>query len=239
MDLGKERTRALNGLQAACSSFVGTKAPAPEAAVLVLGDSEFGAVEVLRQLEAWGWHYTLRQKGSHRAGVSAGVSMQWRTLSGLGCQGQSLWFESVLLTQQHAHPTNLLLHWQQGEKEAWLLATNLPDARTALAAYRKRMWIEEMFGDFKKHGCDLEATHLHHFARLSRLTLAVVLLFVWMVAMGAHLIKRGKRRLVDRNDRRDLSLFRLGWNWLERLLAQQNVPKTLVSLHALPKLSGR
>ncbi len=215
-----------------------------DAVVVVLGDSEFGAVEVLRQLEAWGWHYVLRQKGSHRAGVSAGVSasvsgVEWRTLAGLSCRGKSLWFDRVLLTRQHAHPTNVLLHWQQGQKEAWLLATNLPDARTTLAAYRKRMWIEEMFGDFKKHGCDLEATHLRHFSRLSRLTLAVVLLFVWMVALGAQAVKRGQRRLVDRNDRRDLSLFRIGWNTLERLLAQQNLPKTLVPIHALPKLSGR
>ena len=42
--------------------------------------------------------------------------------------------------------------------------------------YRCRMWIEEMFGDMKKHGFDLEMTHLRHFLRLSRLTMAVCLL---------------------------------------------------------------
>jgi hypothetical protein len=38
------------------------------------------------------------------------------------------------------------------------------------------MWIEEMFGDLKGHGFDLESTHLRYFLRLARLTLAVVLL---------------------------------------------------------------
>jgi hypothetical protein len=32
--------------------------------VLRVEDSEFGAVEVLRQLDGWGWQYVLRQKGN-------------------------------------------------------------------------------------------------------------------------------------------------------------------------------
>jgi hypothetical protein len=31
-------------------------------AVLLVGDCEFGSIEVLRQLEAWHWDYVLRQK---------------------------------------------------------------------------------------------------------------------------------------------------------------------------------
>ena len=36
--------------------------------------------------------------------------------------------------------------------DPWCLATNLPDKRMALRFYRFRGWLEEMFGDFKKHG---------------------------------------------------------------------------------------
>jgi hypothetical protein len=42
----------------------------PGARVLVVGDSEFGAIKVIQQLEAWGWYYVLRQKGSHRVDVA-------------------------------------------------------------------------------------------------------------------------------------------------------------------------
>ena len=77
-----------------------------------------------------------------------------------------------------------------------------------------------MFGDFKKHGFDLESTHLRHFRRLSRLTLAVALLYVWLVAYGSYVVKTGQRYLVDRSDRRDLSLFRIGFDMLERRLAR-------------------
>jgi hypothetical protein len=69
-----------------------------------------------------------------------------------------------------------VLHWKKGEKEPWLLATNFSGSREALLAYKKRMWIEEMFADFKGHGFDLQSTRLRRFGRLSRLTLAVAML---------------------------------------------------------------
>jgi hypothetical protein len=81
------------------------------------------------------------------------------------------------------------------------------------------MWIEELFGDLKKHGFDLESTRLRHVLRLSRLTLMVCWLYLWLVALGEDLWHRGWRTQVDRTDRRDLSIFRLGWDWLERQLA--------------------
>jgi hypothetical protein len=75
-----------------------------------------------------------------------------------------------------------------------------------------------MFGDLKGRGFNLEDSHLSHFLRLSRLTLAVVLLYVWLVAFGSRVIKNGPRSLVDRPDRRDFSIFRIGYNMIERLL---------------------
>jgi len=135
-------------------------------AVLLVGDCEFGAVEILRQLDRWHWDYVLRQK-----------------------------------TSTHT-----------------CLATNLPDLRLALQAYARRMWIEEMFGDLKRHGFDLETTMLRHARRLSRLTLAVALLYVWCIAVGTHTIRAGRRHLVDRKDRRDLSIFQIGLRYLEHQL---------------------
>ncbi len=107
---------------------------------------------------------------------------------------------------------------RKGEKEPWLIATNLPSSWLTKQFYSRRMWIDEMFGDFKRHGWDLEQTRLHHFRRLSRLTLAVALLYLWLVAFGVQIIKRGLRHLVDRTDRRDLNLFRIGYDALERFL---------------------
>jgi Transposase DDE domain len=204
--------------------------------VSVVGDSEFGAVKVIEQLEEWGWHYVLRQKRSHLVG---GGGDGWEPLGeSIERAGQTRWMENVFLSRLHAHRTNLLLHWKGGETEPWLLATDLPAPRQALSAYRRRMWIEEMFADFKGHGFDLESTQLRRFGRLSRLTLAVAMLYVWLVVYGAEVVKRGQRRLVDRSDRRDHSLFRLGYNMLDRCLAQGMRPFVRLLPSSLPKLSG-
>jgi len=110
------------------------------------------------------------------------------------------------LTQKHLDATGLLACWKPGEDEPWLLATNLPDVTTTLRACRYRMWIEEMFGDWKGHGLDLERTRLGHFLRPTRLTFAVPLWYLWLVTRGSQMIKAGQRRLVDHRNRRDLLL---------------------------------
>jgi len=201
--------------------------------VLLVGDSEFGAVEVIRQLEIWKWWYVLRQKANHQ--VKLGESGWQRFGDLIERPGQSRWLGHGLLTAEHAHPTHLLAHWKTGEKEPWLLATNLPSRRETLRAYRRRMWIEEMFGDMKGNGFDLESTHLRHFLRLSRLTLAVVLLYVWLISTGSRAIKNGQRHLVDRAERRDLSIFQIGLRWVERRLTNA-LP---VSIRLRPVYGGK
>jgi hypothetical protein len=188
----------------------------PGIAVLLVGDCEFGSVEVLRQVEAWKWDYVLRQKTTTH--VCLAQETEWKNFgSYLVKAGQSLWLGTGWLTESKIHWTNLLIHWKIGEKEPWCLATNLPDRQMALRAYARRMWIEEMFGDLKRHGFDLESTMLHSFIRLSRLTLAVALLYVWLISTGTQAVQDGLRHLVDRKDRRDLSLFQIGWRIIERL----------------------
>ena len=94
------------------------------------------------------------------------------------------------------------------------------------------MWLDEAFGDFKKHGFDLESTRIRHIIRLSRLTLAVALLYFWLVTFGSQAINNGKRHLVDRKDRSDLSIFRIGFDMFERCLLN-NEP---ISIRSVPYL---
>jgi hypothetical protein len=186
-------------------------------AVLLVGDCEFGAVEVLRQLDQWHWDYVLRQKARTR--VCLWRASEWHSFgSWLEKPGQSKWLGSGYLTKNHIFPVNLLVHWKVGEAEPWCLATNLPDQQMTLLAYSRRMWIEEMFGDLKKHGFDLESTMLRHPERLSRLTLAVALLYVWSVSIGTKTIQNSLRHMVDRNERKDLSIFQIGLRFIERQL---------------------
>jgi hypothetical protein len=202
--------------QMALLSYIHELMPAGKR-VIALGDTEFGDVDVQKLLQKWHWKYVLRQHGRYLLKRKGQCNLQ-RLDSLVSQPGQQLWLEDCQLTAKYLHRVNLLAYWQPGEEEPWLLATNLDDPRLTLKAYRVRMWIEETFGDLKKHGFDLESTHLRNFLRLSVLTLAVMLLYIWLLAFGSQVIKSGQRHLVDRNDRRDYSLFRIGRNMAERLL---------------------
>lgn len=192
--------------------------------VLIVGDSEFGNVPVMQMLDGWGWFYVFRQRSNHWVQLTS--QNEWVKFGSLITQhGQNQWLGQALLTQVHKYSVNLYIEWRPGEKEAWLLATNLNTKRATQRAYKRRMWIEELFGDMKKNGFDLERTKLQHFNRLSRLTLAVVLLTVWLIDTGSRVIKNGLRTWVDRKERRDYSIFRNGFNFVKRKIAQKIMPK--------------
>ncbi len=211
----------------------------PGTRVLLVGDSEFAGEKLLKQVRRWRWQYALRQRGDYL--VRRTGSRTWQPFRDLvSCPGQGAWWPQAVLTRQGQIRTALLAYWQPGEDEPWLLATNLPDAWRTRQVYARRMWIEEMFGDMKGHGFDLETTHLRHTQRLSRLTLAVCLLYVWLLLTGHRVVKAGLRHLVDRHERRDLSHFRIGWDFIERCLAWlvAVIVSFPVSLPPTPLVSG-
>ncbi len=51
------------------------------------------------------------------------------------------------------------------------------------------MWVEEMYGDLKGHGFDLETIHLKSAQRIARLFLAVSIVFVWLISLGSWVVK--------------------------------------------------
>lgn len=183
--------------------------------VVLLGDSEFTPLQGL--LEQWGWYFVLRQKGSHQ--IRPALTAPWQRVDELLTRpGQRVWLEGALLTHKYQYQTNFLAVWQRGHAQPWLLATNLPCARAAVRSYQKRMWIEAMFGDFKKHGFDLEKSRLGDFQSLSRLTFVVAILYLALITLGVSVVKRGHRHLVDRRERRDLSIFRIGYDMFEHYI---------------------
>jgi hypothetical protein len=202
--------------QLALLSYVKTLLP-DDAVVFLVGDCEFGSVKVQKWLDQQHWWYVLRQKTY--TSIFLNQSSQWKRFgSFIHRADQSLWLGKGYLTAKEIYPTSLLVHWAVGEEEPWCLATNLPDRTMTLKYYQRRMWTEELHGDLKKHGFDLESTMLQDFDKLSRLTLAVAFLYVWLISVGGRTIHDGLRHLVDRNDRRDLSIFQIGLRYIQRRL---------------------
>jgi hypothetical protein len=190
------------------------------AQVTLLGDAGFESVHLLHWLRGQGWHFVLRHPGKNQVRWQG---QDWIKLSQIPIQeGQTRTIGWVHVTaKQDAGPFWLTIHWASGEEEPWfLLADDQPTARKRqpVVLYRVRMWTEEMYGDLKGHGFDLEATQLDDGERISRLVLAVCIAFVWLITLGSRLVKQGLRHFVDVKSRRDKSYFRIGWDWIQRCL---------------------
>lgn len=214
--LGHSRGHSGQYQQLALLEYVRQLVPA-KANVCLVGDTEFGHCLVLENSDHWHWAYVLRQSGHQLVWTQDKAG--WQALGEiLKVPGEWRWLPNTVLTQASAYPSHLLLYWRQGEKRPWLLATKLTDPILIMRTYTRRMWIEELFGDLKKHGFDLESSHMQSFLHLSRLTLAVALLYVWLVTEGAQALIQGRSTQVDRSNRRDLSLFRIGLELVEQAL---------------------
>ena len=197
--------------------------------IWVVGDTEFQSVRLLRWFRRRHWHFVIRQQGKNKV---CWHQQPWIKINALNLeQGQTRVIGWVRLTRKHNHGWYwLLLHWEIGEDEPWYLVSDQSGKTELLKCYRKRMWVEEMYGDMKGHGFDLEATHLKHADRISRLFLGVCIVFVWLITLGSWVVKNGYRHLVDHKSRRDKSYFRIGWDWIE-LCFRLNRP---FSLHFKP-----
>lgn len=186
-----------------------------EAEVWLLGDAGFESVHLFDWLTAHNWHFVLRHPGKNQVRWRG---QPWVKLGEILVQpGETLTIGWVELTAKHAAgPYWLTIHWATGEEEPWFLLSDCTDDRQLIRLYRIRMWTEELYGDLKGHGFDLEATHLDDADRIARLVLAVCINFVWFIALGVWIVKRGWRHLLDHRSRRDKSYFRLGLDWLDR-----------------------
>ena len=183
--------------------------------IWVLGDSEFQSIPLLKWFGKQGWNFVIRLKGSVKIKRKG---FDWIKISSLPLsEGETYYAGWVRVTEKHdAGWYWLILHWEKGENEPWYLLSNKEGKRRLIKYYRRRMWIEALFGDVKGHGFDLEATHLKNAARINRLVLAVFIIFVWLISLGCWVVKRGYRHYVDVKSRRDKSYFRIGLDWIER-----------------------
>lgn len=192
----------------------------PDVRVILLGDAGFESVHLCTWMKAKQWNFVLRHPGKNQV---RWPGQDWIKLGHIAiAEGQTRSIGWVRLTEKHdAGPFWLTIHWAPGEDEPWFLIADEPPKshkRQHIARYRIRMWTEEMYGDMKGHGFDLEATHLDDADRISRVVLAVCIAFVWLITLGARIVKKGLRHFVDVKSRRDKSYFRIGWDWFQRCM---------------------
>jgi hypothetical protein len=200
--------------------------------VVLLGDAEYDTTEMLIWIEKnTAWKYVLRT--SPQIYVQTNESSQPIRDYPLK-KGQLFSLKNVGFTQTSTVTLNAIGWWGSEYEEPIFLITNLEDAYEACRYYRRRFRIETFFSDQKSRGFHIHKSHLADPARLSRLLIAACLAYIWMIMQGLRVIAEGKLALIDRGDRRDKSLFRLGLDWLKYTL-KHSIDFQPVFLFMLPE----
>jgi len=109
--------------------------------------------------------------------------------------------------------------WRAEDKDPWLLLTDLPATQARCTEYRRRMWQEEGFRDWKSFGWNWQKSRVRVPERVDRLLLILALATLWMAVLAQHILRRGFRPLLEPRTTRCYSYFQLSLHYLTRLLA--------------------
>ncbi len=82
-------------------------------------------------------------------------------------------------------------------EEGWFILTNFETLELAIAAYKRRFNIEEMFRDFKKGGYNLEDTNVCG-DRLISLILLIAIAYTSATIHGQQIKQKGVQKYVGR-----------------------------------------
>ncbi len=190
--------------------------------VVILGDAEFSNEPVIKFCRDQQWDFVLRFQSSYKVQLETGGDWQsaQEVYQAAGLKpGQVRHWKIAAFTEAHQHSQLMMtVHWAEDEEEPICLISNLTSSQEPHLIYDKRFWVETLFGNCKSRGFQLDRILMTDPAHIDRLILAIAIATCLMLGLGTHLIVSNQQDQVDRADRRDLSLFQLGWRWFYRLL---------------------
>ncbi len=167
----------------------------------MLGDREFCSIKLANWLREEGLMFCLRLKKNEFIEVENGIMAE---LNNLGLKpGVSFFIKGVKVTKnQRIDGFNLAAKWKRkiggmASKEGWFILTNLDNLELAIASYKERFGIEEMFRDFKSGGYNLEDTNVSG-NRLISLILIIAIAYSLATFKGQIIKSKGVQKYVGR-----------------------------------------
>jgi hypothetical protein len=190
-----------------------------DAQVILVADGEFDGVNYQRTLNFWGWKYVSRT-GKNICLSTEDHEFSFNEMGQAIEPGEKLVASEVFFSQEEYGPVTAIAWWRMDCEEPIFLVTNMESHDLASIYYQKRFKIETFFSDQKSRGFYLHKSHLSDPDRLSRLLIAACLAYIWMIYLGQEALRKGWDKLFHRKSRCDLSLFQIGLNALDHLLAE-------------------
>jgi hypothetical protein len=184
--------------------------------VVLLGDAEYDTTEMIEWVEKnTAWKYVLRTSPQ----IYVQTDQQEQAIRDYPLEkGKVLFLPRAGFTQTASLTLNVVGWWASRYEEPIFMVSNLDNPYQACRYYRRRFRIETFFSDQKSRGFHIHKSHLSNPARLSRLLMAACLAYIWMISQGLQVIATHNTSLIDRNERIDKSLFRLGLDWIKYAL---------------------
>ncbi|WP_424100357.1 IS4 family transposase [Moorena producens] len=169
--------------------------------ICLLGDREFCSVRLANWLSQKDTDFCLRLKKNEFIEIEKQI---WTELYSLELvPGTSLFFKEIKVTKTKGLPRfNLAAKWKKkvsgfAPKEPWFILTNLKSLDLAIAAYKKRFNIEQMFRDLKTGGYNLEDTNVSD-NRLISLILLITIAYTSATLHGQKIKGKGIQKYVGR-----------------------------------------
>lgn len=182
----------------------------------LLADRGLSCLELIHQCQQVGWHDVLRIKPEEwfRKKYRQRFHHWLQCKYFIKKEGEE-WYGEVILWKEHEFRTSMSICWEEGYEEPWILVSDLCASHARVISYRKRMKIEAMFQDQKSRFFDIECCQFKRKEHLHRWLFVIFLAIWWLVHLGSSCLHHGHRDLVDRADRRDKGVMRIGRLWFK------------------------
>lgn len=176
--------------------------------VTLLADRGLAWPLILRLCQQLGWHWVVRLQSGTRFRDRSGRERAVEEL--VRRRGQRFYGSGELFKKSGWLAANVVAVWEKGSKERWLLGTDRRASYQRCRQYCRRTWCEQTHRDEKSSGFQWQDSRVNDPAHAQRLVLLMGLAMLLAVAMGAQVIRRGRRKALDPHRERRLSVFQLG-----------------------------
>lgn len=181
-----------NKLERGLCTLVASWVP-PELTPLFLADRGFGRTEFVRWLQQHGFAFVVRLQSET---IVTYRGRRCRLAEFDTVEGAPILLSNVLYRQKQPVRVHIVIS-RLGDS-VWYLGTSFRDPRQAVAWYKKRFWIEEMFRDLKSL-LGLRQARLKDENRLARLLLGYQIAYFILFVIGFHVPRRWHQKLASRD----------------------------------------
>jgi hypothetical protein len=120
--------------------------------------------------------------------------------------------------QEDTIESSVSIWWMPECQEGWMVLSDQRAGTCCVSGSAFRMRVEATFQDSTRRGWDLETNRVKDDAHVERVLQALFFAMWWVSYGAASCLHHGQRDHVDRHNRREKGMFRLGCLWLLDIL---------------------